>query len=74
MLIDNLSDINSPADLFTYIANVEQELESVKKHREELLRTLDSLNSELFITKSKLDDTQHLLEFYQSKLSNKKEV
>lgn len=49
MLIDNLKDINSVADLFQYICNIEAELEQCKK-----------LNTALRIMKDKM--TNRILE------------
>ena len=41
MLIDNLKDINSVADLFRYIANIEEENEMLHKQIDSLLIELD---------------------------------
>lgn len=41
MLIDNLKDINSAADLFTYICTVEEQLEAKTKQVSSFLRELD---------------------------------
>lgn len=41
MLIDNLKDINSVADLFRYIANIEEENEMLHKQIDSLLIQLD---------------------------------
>lgn len=41
MLIDNLKDINSVADLFRYIANIEEENENLHKQVDSLLIQLD---------------------------------
>lgn len=73
MLIDNLKDINSPADLFLYIANVETELEEVKKHRDMLLTQLDIASNKISDLSQKLMETEHTLEFYESKMTVKKE-
>lgn len=45
MLIDNLSKINSVADLFQYICNIEEELENVTKERDALLVLVDNKNT-----------------------------
>ena len=42
MLIDNLSKINSVADLFQYICNIEEENERLHKQVDSLLIQLDS--------------------------------
>lgn len=73
MLIDNLKGINSPADLFVYIANVETELEEVKKHRDMLLTQLDIASNKISDLSQKLMETEHTLEFYESKVTTKKE-
>ena len=41
MIIDNLKDINSVADLFRYIANIEEENENLHKQVDSLLIQLD---------------------------------
>ena len=41
MLIDNLKDINSVADLFRYICNIEEENENLHKQIDSLLIQLD---------------------------------
>ena len=41
MLIDNLKDINSVADLFAYICKIEEENESLHKQIDSLLIQLD---------------------------------
>lgn len=42
MIIDNLKDINSVADLFRYIANIEEENEMLHKQVDSLLIQLDN--------------------------------
>lgn len=71
MIIDNLKDINSQADLFQYITNVETELEDVKKHRDLLLAQLGVASGKISDLEHKLADTQHMLDFYESKLTTK---
>ena len=73
MLIDNLKDINSVADLFQYIANVENELEEVKKHRDQLLILNGSLMNKNTELEKLLAETEHNLEFYESRMTTKKE-
>lgn len=41
MIIDNLKDINSVADLFRYIATIEEENENLRKQIDSLLIQLD---------------------------------
>lgn len=41
MLIDNLKDINSAADLFTYICEIEEQLEAKTKQVSNFLRELE---------------------------------
>ena len=60
MLIDNLKNINSVADLFTYICNIEAELEQCKK-----------LNSALRVMKDKM--TNRILELQAELETLKKE-
>ena len=42
MLIDNLKDINSVADLFAYICKIEEENEDLHKQVDSLLIQLDN--------------------------------
>lgn len=42
MLIDNLKDINSVADLFAYICKIEEENENLHKQVDSLLIQLDN--------------------------------
>lgn len=42
MLIDNLKDINSVADLFAYICKIEEENENLHKQIDSLLIQLDN--------------------------------
>lgn len=67
MLIDNLKNINSVADLFQYIVNVETELEEVKRHRDQLLIINDSLINKNMELEKLLAETEHTLEVYESK-------
>ena len=73
MLIDNLKDINSTSDLFNYITNIESELEEVKKHRDHLLILNDSLVNKNTELEKLLAETKHDLEFYESRITFKKE-
>ena len=73
MLIDNLKDINSVSDLFSYITNIESELEEVKKHRDQLLILNSSLMNKNMELERLLAETEHNLEFYQDRLTTKKE-
>lgn len=74
MFIDNLKDINSTSDLFNYITNIESELEEVKKHRDQLLILNSSLKNKNTELERLLAETEHTLEFYQNKLTPKKEI
>lgn len=71
MILDNLKNINSTADLFTYIANIEAELEDVKKHRDQLLILNSSLTNKNMELERLLAETEHTLEFYENKLAVK---
>ena len=73
MLIDNLKDINSTSDLFNYITNIESELEEVKKHRNHLLILNASLVNKNTELEKLLAETKHNLEFYESRITVKKE-
>ena len=73
MLIDNLKDINSTSDLFNYILYIESELEVVKKHRDQLLILNSSLVNKQLELEKLLAETEHTLEFYQDRLTTKKE-
>lgn len=73
MLIDNLKDINSTSDLFNYITKIESELEEVKKHRDQLLILNSSLMNKNMELEKLLAETEHNLEFYESKMTAKKE-
>lgn len=73
MLIDNLKDINSVADLFQYICKIESELEAVKSHRDQLLILNDSLVNKNAHLEKELAHTESTLEFYESKVTSKKE-
>lgn len=73
MIIDNLKDINSVADLFQYVCNLEAELESVKSHRDQLLILNDSLVNKNAQLEKELAHTEATLEFYESKVIYKKE-
>lgn len=71
MILDNLKNINSTADLFTYIANIEAELEEVKKHRDQLLILNSSLTNKNMELERLLTETEHTLEFYENKFTVK---
>ena len=73
MLIDNLKDVNSTSDLFNYITKIEYELEEVKKHRDQLLILNDSLVNKNIELEKLLAETKHNLEFYESRITVKKE-
>lgn len=73
MIIDNLKAINSVADLFKYIENVESELEEVKRHRDQLLILNGALTNKNMELERVLMETEHTLEFYENKLTPKKE-
>ena len=72
MIIDNLKDINSVADLFQYICKIETELDAVKSHRDQLLILNDSLVNKNAQLKKELAHTEATLEFYESKVTPKK--
>lgn len=74
MIIDNLKDINSVSDLFKYIENLESELEEVRKHRDQLLILNSALTNKNMELERLLAETEHTLEFYQNKLTPKKEI
>ena len=68
MLIDNLSKINSVADLFQYICNIEEENETLHKQVDSLLIDHDRLVNANLRLKEILERTEHTLEFYESKV------
>lgn len=68
MIIDNLKDINNIADLFRYIANIEEENATLKKQIDSLLIDHDRLISANLKLKELLEHTEHTLEFYESKV------
>lgn len=74
MIIDNLKDINCVADLFRYIANIEEENEKLHKQVDSLLIDHDRLVSANLRLKEILERTEHTLEFYESKVVSKKEA
>ena len=65
MIIDNLKDINSVADLFKYIETLESELEEVRKHRDQLLILNDSLVNKNAQLEEKLAHTEAAFEYYE---------
>ena len=67
MIIDNLKDINCVADLFRYIANIEEENENLHKQVNSLLIDHDRLVNDNLRLKELLERTEHTLEFYESK-------
>lgn len=71
MIIDNLKDINCVADLFRYIANVEEENERLHKQVDKLLIDHDRLVNDNLKLKDLLGRTEHTLEFYESKVVSK---
>lgn len=64
MIIDNLKDINSVADLFKYIENLESEVEEIKKHRDQLLILNSALTNKNMELERLLAETEYTLEFY----------
>jgi hypothetical protein len=68
MIIDNLKDINCVADLFRYIANIEEENEKLHKQVDSLLIDHDRLVNANLRLKELLERTEHTLEFYESKV------
>lgn len=73
MIIDNLKDINSVADLFQYICNLEAELEQCKKLNSGLRIMHDKMTNTILELQEKLAHTEATLEFYESKVTYKKE-
>ncbi len=71
MILDNLKDINSVADLFRYIADLEDTNEKQKRLIDELLIDKDRLITANLLLKAKLENNEGLLDFYESKISNK---
>ena len=71
MILDNLKDINSVADLFRYIADLEDTNEKQKRLIDELLIDKDRLITANLLLKTKLENKEGLLDFYESKISNK---
>ena len=71
MIIDNLKDINCVADLFRYIANIEEENEKLHKQVDSLLIDHDRLVNANLRLKELLERTEHTLEFYESKVVSK---
>ena len=71
--IDNLNNINCTADLFRYIGELETKLEEVEKQRDLLLIQMDLKEQRIKELEHKLFETEHTLEFYESKITPKKE-
>ena len=73
MILDNLKDINSVADLFQYICNLEAELEHCKKLNGGLRIMHDKMTNRILELQEELEHTKSTLEFYESKVTSKKE-
>ena len=73
MIIDNLKDINSVADLFQYICNLEAELEQCKKLNSGLRIMHDKMTNKILQLEEQLAHTEATLEFYEKKVTPKKE-
>ena len=74
MLVDNLKDINSQADLFQYICNLESELEQVREFNNKLREMNSKLNDRIIELQKELQSTETTLEFYTNKLAIKQEI
>jgi hypothetical protein len=71
MILDNLKDINSVADLFRYIADLEDTNEKQKQLIDVLLIDKDRLITANLDLKDKLEKSEGLLSFYESKMVTK---
>ena len=71
MILDNLKDINSVADLFRYIADIEDTNEKQKQLIDVLLVDKDRLITANLDLKDKLEKSEGLLSFYESKMVTK---
>lgn len=71
MILDNLKDINSVADLFRYIADLEDTNEKQKQLIDVLLIDKDRLITANLSLKDKLEKSEGLLSFYESKMVTK---
>lgn len=71
MILDNLKDINSVADLFRYIADLEDTNEKQKQLIDVLLVDKDCLITANLDLKDKLEKSEGLLSFYESKMVTK---
>ena len=71
MILDNLKDINSVADLFSYIADLEDTNEKQKQLIDVLLVDKDRLITANLDLKDKLEKSEGLLSFYESKMVTK---
>lgn len=71
MILDNLKDINSVADLFRYIADLEDTNEKQKQLIDVLLVDKDRLITANLALKDKLEKSEGLLSFYESKMVTK---
>jgi hypothetical protein len=71
MILDNLKDINSVADLFRYIADLEDTNEKQKQLIDVLLVDKDRLITANLDLKDKLEKSEGLLSFYESKMVTK---
>ena len=71
MILDNLKDINSVADLFRYIADIEDTNEKQKQLIDVLLVDKDRLITANLALKDKLEKSEGLLSFYESKMVTK---
>lgn len=71
MILDNLKDINSVADLFRYIADLEDINEKQKQLIDVLLVDKDRLITANLDLKDKLEKSEGLLSFYESKMVTK---
>lgn len=71
MILDNLKDINSVADLFRYIADLEDTNEKQKQLIDVLLVDKDRLITANLDLKDQLEKSEGLLSFYESKMVTK---
>jgi hypothetical protein len=67
MLLDNLKNINSVADLFAYICKIEEELENKNKICDKLLVKWSVATDKVRMLEAELAKTNELLEHFKQK-------
>lgn len=67
MLLDNLKNINSVADLFAYICKIEEELENKNKACDKLLIKWSIAADKVRVLEAELAKTRELLEHFKQK-------